>query len=393
MQTIDRSLVQYNRTEEELDRWVGIYDCTLRDGEQAAGVVFNRQDKLQLARLLDAVGVDRIEVGMPVISAEDQAAARDIVEAGLQAELWGFCRCLKGDIDACIDVGLQHVILEAPTSHHKLRAYSLTQEKVLARALSMIEYARNHGLYVAFFAVDATRTDEGFLTQVFQAAVEAGAQEAVLPDTLSVATPDTIAHLTAQVREWTDVPVMVHCHNDFGLATACSLAGVQAGASYVHVTVNGLGEKAGNADIAEVAFALSVLMGYRHNLNMEMLPELARLGERLSNVPLAPQKPVVGEKAFTRESGVVVSQLNTYPPAVEAYDPNLVGRQTEVVLGKKSGKSSVKYMLEKLGLPSLTDEQVKDMVVSIKELSLQKKSSLQEDEFIDLLMQFREEPV
>ena len=252
--TSERSLTKYNPLDNGKGRWVGFYDSTLRDGEQTAGVVFDRHDKLKLAQLLDALGVDRIEVGMPVVSTEDAAAAEMIAAAGLKAEPWGFCRCIKGDVDACIKAGLKHVILEAPTSPFKLKAYNLTKEKVLARIIDTIEYARSRQLYVAYFTVDATRSEEEFLAQVVQAAVDAGASELVLSDTLSVATPNTIADLTRKMIEWTDVPVMVHCHNDFGMGTACSLAGVQAGAEYVQVTINGLGEKAGNTDIAEVAF-------------------------------------------------------------------------------------------------------------------------------------------
>jgi isopropylmalate/homocitrate/citramalate synthase len=217
------------------------------------------------------------------------------------------------------------------------------------------------------------------------AAVEAGAQELVLADTLSVASPDTISRLVEKIIKWTEVPLMIHCHNDFGLATACTLAGVQAGATYAHVTVNGLGEKAGNADIAEVAGALATLLGYRHSLNMQMLPQLAELVEKLSDFPLSPQKPIVGSNAFTRESGVVTSQLYTYPPAVEAYEPALFGRETEVVLGKKSGKSSIKYFLNKLGYEMLDDDEIQGLTLKVKDLSLREKRNITEQEFITLL--------
>jgi isopropylmalate/homocitrate/citramalate synthase len=338
-----------------------------------------------LARWLDALGVDRIEVGMPVVSEEDAAAAEMIASAGLRAEPWGFCRCIEGDVDACLSAGLKHIVLEAPTSPFKLQAYDLSQEKVLSRVTNTVEYALSRGLYVAFFAVDATRSEEDFLAQTVKAAARAGASELVLSDTLSVATPSTMARLTRRMIEWTDLPVMAHCHNDFGLGTACTLAAVQAGAEYVQVTVNGLGEKAGNTDIAEVAFALKVLMGYEHDLDLKKLQEVAGACEHLSKTPLAPQKPVVGEKAFMRESGVVISQLNSYPPAVEAYDPSIVGRQTKVVLGKKSGRSSVEYMINRLGLPPLSLGQTDLLVSKIKSLSLEKKGPVDVSEFKELV--------
>lgn len=382
---LDRSLAGFNRSVAGNGRKVGIYDSTLRDGEQAAGVVFNRYDKLALARMLDEVGVDRIEVGMPVVSEEDWMAAKDIAAAGLTSQLWGFCRCVKGDIDACAETGLRHVLIEAPTSSQKLQAYDLTQEKVIERITTMVKYARQQGLYVAFFAVDATRTGDAFLERAFTTAVKAGAQEIVLADTLSVCAPATVAEFTAKILAWTKLPVMVHCHNDFGLATACTLAGAEAGASHVQVTINGLGEKAGNADLAEVAFALKVLLGYEHSVKMELLPRLAELGERLSGTPISAQKPVVGVRSFMRESGVVVAQLLTHPPSVEAYDPTVVGRQTEVVLGKKSGKSSVEFVLKKWGLPPLGADETERLMLAIKRLSLEKKTHVEKEEFLALM--------
>jgi methanogen homocitrate synthase len=201
-----------------------IYDVTLRDGEQTIGVVFDKEEKLQIAKMLDELGVDRIEAGMPVVSKEDKEAVELILKADLRAEIWGFCRAVKGDIDACIDVGVKHIICEIATSPHKMKAYNFTPEGVLDKVLDCLQYAKSRGLYTAFFAVDATRAELGYLETIYRKAVEEGkADEVVMVDTLGVASPETMFYLTKKLREWVNVPIMTHCHNDFGLGTACTL--------------------------------------------------------------------------------------------------------------------------------------------------------------------------
>jgi isopropylmalate/homocitrate/citramalate synthase len=356
------------------------YDTTLRDGEQTIGVAFDKKEKLQIAKILDELGVDRIEAGMPVVSKEDKKAVELIVKAGLRAEIWGFCRAVKGDIDACIDVGVKHVICEIATSPYKMDAYHFTPEDVLGKVLDSLQYAKYRGLYTAFYAGDATRADLKFLETMYKKAVEEGkADEVVMVDTLGVATPETMFYLTNKLREWVRVPIMIHCHNDFGMATACTVASLKGGAECAHVTLNGLGEKTGNADMAETAIAAK-LYGIPVSVNMKMLYPAAKLVEKLSRVPLSPLKPVVGENVFRRESGVTVAQLISSPPAVEGYSPELVGREREVLLGKKSGKRSVEYKLEKLGIQATAD-QVNEVVKKVKELGMKKKGLVSDNEF------------
>lgn len=355
------------------------YDTTLRDGEQTIGVAFDKKEKLQIAKILDELGVDRIEAGMPVVSKEDKEAVELIVKAGLRAEIWGFCRAVKGDIDSCIDVGVKHVICEIATSPHKMDAYHFTPEDVLEKALDTLQYAKYRGLYTAFYAGDATRADLKFLETMYKKAVEEGkADEVVMVDTLGVATPETMFYLTKKLGEWVRVPIMIHCHNDFGMATACTVASLKGGAEYAHVTLNGLGEKTGNADMAETAIAAK-LYGIPVSVNMKMLYPAAKLVEKLSRVPLSPLKPVVGENVFRKESGVTVAQLISFPPAVEGYSPELVGREREVLLGKKSGKRSVEYKLEKLGIQATAD-QVNEVLKQVKELGVKKKGLVSDNE-------------
>ena len=366
--------------ETHFPRRLKFYDTTLRDGEQTVGVAFDKGEKLQIAKMVDELGVERIEAGMPVVSKEDKDAVELILNAGLKAEIWGFCRAVKSDIDACIEVGVKHIICEIATSPYKMEANKFTPESVLGKVLDNLQYAKGRGLYTAFFAVDATRADVTFLETIYRKAVEEGAaDEVVMVDTLGVATPETMFYLTRKLREWVNVPIMAHCHNDFGMATACTLGSVKAGAEYAHVTLNGLGEKTGNADVSETAIA-ATLYGVPHNIDMKKLYQGAKLAEKLSGIPLSPLKPVVGENVFKRESGVAVAQLITSPPSVEGYSPELVGREREVLLGKKSGKKSVEYKLEQLGLTT-TPDQVSDILMKVKELGMKKKGLVSDDEF------------
>lgn len=221
-----------------------IYDTTLRDGEQTIGIAFDKEEKLQIAKMLDGLGVDRIEAGMPVVSKEDKEAVELILKAGLKAEIWGFCRAVRGDIEACIDVGIKHIVCEIATSSYKMKANSFTPEGVLEKVLGSLQYAKSRGLYTAFFAVDGTRADLRFLETIYRRAVEEGkADEVVMVDTLGVATLETMFYLTKKLREWVNVPIMTHCHNDFGLATACTIASLKGGADCAHDTINGLGKR------------------------------------------------------------------------------------------------------------------------------------------------------
>lgn len=357
-----------------------IYDTTLRDGEQTIGVVFTKEDKLQIAKAVDDLGVDRIEAGMPVVSKEDKEAVELIVKAGLKAEIWGFCRAVRADIDACIDVGVERIICEIASSSHKMKAYNFTPEGVLDKVVDCIQYAKDRDLYVAFFAVDATRADLGYLETMYGRAVAEGkADEVVMVDTLGVANPETMFYLTRKLREWVSVPIMTHCHNDFGMSTACTMASVKGGAECAQVTINGLGEKTGNADLAETVIAAK-LYGIPVNIDLKKLKPVAALVEKISRIPVSPLKPVVGENVFKRESGVTVAQLITYPPAVEGYSPELVGREREVLLGKKSGKKSIEYKLGELGKDANAD-QVDEIVMRVKDLGIKKKGLLTDEEF------------
>ena len=360
---------------------VGLYDTTLRDGEQTVGVVLNPEDKLEIARLLDELGIDRIEAGFPRVSQDDWDAVRLISEAGLRAEIWGFSRAVPADLEALVELGVRASVIESPISDLKLDAIGVGREKMLDRITAAMRFAAEHGIHAAFFGVDSTRAQPDFYEQVYKAAVDAGAREVVVVDTLGIASPEAVADLVGRTAEWVgpDVPVHFHGHNDFGLATAAAVAAVQAGASWVHGTINGMGERAGNANLGEVALALRALYGVESNLRLERVREVSERVRELSGYALEPWKPVTGETLFRRESGAVASQFHD-PPSIEPYSSELVNARREIVLGKKSGLDSIRIKAEALGL-DVPEERRADVLARVKELGTRKRGLVGDDEF------------
>src|SRR5438128_10141710 len=240
---------------------VRFYDTTLRDGEQTVGVILSPQQKLEIARKLDELGVSRIEAGFPKVSPEDAEAIQLLSRAGLKAELWGFSRAVKGDLDELVRLGIRATVIESPTSDIKLKAYGMSRDEVLRRVVDAISFAKQTGIKVAYFAVDGTRTELDFLKKVYLSALQAGAAEIVVVDTIGACGPEAAEFLVREVCSWvgSKTPVHWHGHNDFGMATACAVAAVRAGASWIQGTINGMGERAGNADIGEIALALRCL--------------------------------------------------------------------------------------------------------------------------------------
>ena len=368
---------------------VGLYDTTLRDGEQTVGVVLSPEDKLAIAMALSAAGVDRIEAGFPRVSEDDERAISLILEAGLEAEIWGFSRAVRADVEALVELGLQASVIESPISDGKLAALGVSRDTMLERIRSAVSFAVEQGIRVAFFGVDSTRADLEFVRRVYESAVEAGAAEVVVVDTLGIATPEAAAFLVGDIAERLDyeVPVHWHGHDDFGLATAAAVAAVQAGATWVQGTVNGMGERAGNADLVEVALTLEALYGIPTRLRLEQARELARLVQELSGTQLAPWKAVTGDNLFIRESGAVASQFHD-PPAIEPYASELVGAERGIVLGKKSGLDSIRIKSEELGL-DLPEDQLAGLLESVKRAGTKKRGLVTDAEFRRLVSRRR----
>ena len=350
-------------------RTVKVLDTTMRDGEQTPGVALSPEGKLEIARALDALGVDVIEAGAAITSEGERRALKQIARAGLDAEICSFARGVKGDIDAALECDVDSVHLVMPTSDIHLR-YKLkkSQAKLKALAAEMVRYAVDHGLTVELSAEDATRSDPNFLKEFFLAGVEEGAQRVCACDTVGVLTPERARAFFADLVNAVGVPVAVHCHDDFGMATANTLAAVEGGAEEVHVTVNGLGERAGNAALEEVVMALTHLQAFKTNIEPKKLYGVSRLVERLTGMPVSPTKAVVGENAFTHEAGIHVHGVLAYPPTYEPIPPELVGQRRRLLFGKHVGTHAIRSELREMGLRP-TKKQVAEILEQIKKLA------------------------
>ena len=364
---------------------VRFYDTTLRDGEQTVGVVLSPQQKLEIARKLDDLGISRIEAGFPRVSPEDAEAIQLIQKAKLKAELWGFSRAVRGDVEELVRLGLRASVIESPTSDIKLKAYGISREEVLKRIVDAVSFAKQNGIAIAYFAVDGTRTDLDFLRRVYLAALEAGASEIVVVDTIGACGPEAVELLVREVCQWVGpgVPVHYHGHNDFGMATACAVAAVRAGASWIQGTINGMGERAGNADIGEIALALRCLYDVPIAMDLTKVREVSEVVSRASGYTLEAWKPLVGENLFMRESGAVASQFHI-PEAIEPYSSELVNAKRAIVLGKKSGLDSIDLKCKELGIP-VTTELRAPILAAVKKRAIAKRGLLTDEEFREIV--------
>jgi len=359
---------------------VGLYDTTLRDGEQTVGVVLAPEEKLEIARLLDELGIERIEAGFPRVSQDDWDAVALIAGAGLRAEIWGFARAVPADLEALAELGVRHAVIESPISDGKLAAIGVSRETMLERITSALRFAAEHGIHAAFFGVDSTRADLEYFRRVYESAVDAGAREVVVVDTLGAASPEAVTDLVGATLQWVDgAPVHFHGHDDFGLATANAVAAVRAGATWIQGTINGMGERAGNADLGEVALTLRGLYGVESNLRLERIRAVSARVRELSGYSLEPWKALTGETLFRRESGAVAAQFHD-PPAIEPYSSGLVAAERGIVLGKKSGLDSIRIKAAELGL-DVPEERRPDLLARVKELGARERRLVTDDEF------------
>ncbi len=363
------------------NRTIRFYDTTLRDGEQAIGVVFTAKEKYEIACKLAELGVGRIESGFPRVSDEDTEAVRRILGANLSSEIWGFARCVIGDLDAHIDLGTEQVLVEISTSDVKMKAYGFSRQNVMERMSNAVKHARDNGMRVNFFAVDATRSDQAFLKDVYSRAIESGAEEISVVDTIGACAPETVEILIRDIAKHVGpgIPIHWHGHNDFGLATASAIAAVRGGASWIQGTINGMGERAGNADICEVALALQCLYNVPVELDLSKAREVSRIVKQAGGYQVDGWKPVVGDNLYIRESGAVASQF-LIPEAIEPYSAEIVGAERRIVLGKKSGLDSIRLKAEELGI-NLPDESIPAILAEVKNLGSHAKRLLSDDEF------------
>jgi isopropylmalate/homocitrate/citramalate synthase len=360
---------------------VRFYDTTLRDGEQAVGVVFDPDEKFEIARGLADLGVGRIEAGFPRVSEADSRAVKRILDAGLKSEIWGFSRAVQADLDALIELGIKQALIEISTSEVKMAAYGFNRELVLKRVTDAVRHAVEHDMRVIFFPVDSTRSDLGFLEEVYGRAIETGASEIAVVDTIGACAPEAVEHLVRKVRGWIgpDMPLHFHGHNDFGLGTALAIAAVRGGADWVQGTVNGIGERAGNSDLCEVALALSCLYGVPVDLDLSQARRVSQLVQKAADYRVDGWRPVVGDNLFTRESGAVAAQFHI-PEAIEPYSADLVAAPRRIVLGKKSGLASIKLKAEELGL-DVPEDRHAELLAEVKSRATAAGRLLTDDEF------------
>jgi methanogen homocitrate synthase len=372
----------------QLPKTVSIHDATLRDGEQTPGVVMSIAEKVEIAEKLDEIGVDRIEAGMPAVSDQDFQAIKQISKLGLKSKIYTFARAINADIDKAIECGCHGVIIEVPIGYPKLKyQFKWTWEDVLRKSVPVINYAKSRGMHVVYFPYDTTRAREEDLSNVLTRIMQEAPPDAVgVVDTMGCILPEAMKFMVRMVKKLTNnLPVEVHTHNDFGMAVATELAGVEAGADCVHSCANGLGERTGNAALEELIVALHVLYGYDTKYNLAKLPELGELVSRISRFPIAANKPILGDRNFTRESGIGVDLVVKEPLAMFGTHPALTGRKGEVVLGKKSGKLSITYNLEKLGITDADDEAIGEMLKRVKDKGIEKRGLLTDEEFREIV--------
>jgi isopropylmalate/homocitrate/citramalate synthase len=350
------------------DRKPVLYDTTLRDGEQAPGVSFNVESKVEIALLLEECGVREIEAGFPAISNDEEEAVGSVSKAVSKSKVLCLCRALKSDVDLALKCDVDGVIIFAPPSDIHLKwKLKMSAESLLKCVLEVIEYAKSHGMFVQFTCEDATRTPLERLLKFYSSAVEHGADRIGVADTVGCITPSGMKFLIGELSKSLSKPIAVHCHNDFGLATANTLAAYEAGATALSVSVNGLGERCGNAPLEEVVLALYCLYGVDPGIDFKKLNKLSQRVAELSGLKPWPLKPVVGLHAFMHESGIHVAAVLENPFTYEAYSPNIVGRERVIKFGKHSGIKAIAHALRAAGL-DVSSEVAREVLEEVKRL-------------------------
>jgi isopropylmalate/homocitrate/citramalate synthase len=369
---------------------VKIHDITLRDGEQQAGIIFTKDDKIRIAEKLAEVGVHRIEAGMPAVSPRDEAAIREIVKRNLPPDIFCFSRCMVKDVELAADCGVNGIVIEIPASKHLIeQGYQWPLEKAIDLSIKATAYAKEKGLYTVFFTIDATRSDLDWLLNLIDRVATEGHMDAfTLVDTFGVLSPHAATYFTKKVKERVTKPLEIHFHSDFGMGVANTINAVLAGAEVIHSTVLGIGERAGNTPMEETVLALLTMYGIDVGLNYSKMNELSKLVQELAGVQIPSCRPFIGDGAYTIESGIVTGWFKNVfeknPTTVFPVHPNFVGHEApKIAMGKKSGLDNVWVWAKKLGI-ELAEEQAMEILQEIKLKSHDLKRVLTEREFQDI---------
>ncbi len=366
---------------------VKIHDITLRDGEQQAGVIFTKEDKIRIAEKLAEVGVHRIEAGMPAVSPKDEEAIKEIVKRQLGSEIFCFSRCMEKDVQLAADCGVDGIVVEIPASKHLIeQGYKWSLEKAIDLSIKATSFAKEKGLYTVFFTIDATRSDLSWLLDLVDRVAAEGHMDAfTLVDTFGVLSPHAASYFARKVVERVSKPVEVHFHSDFGMGVANTINAVLEGAEVIHTTVLGIGERAGNTPMEETVLSLLTMYGIDVGIDYSKMNELSRLVRDLSGVPIVPSRPFIGDGAYNIESGIVTgwfkNVFETNPTTVFPVHPSFVGHATpQILMGKKSGLDNVLLWADKAGV-ELDNDEAMEVLKEVKLLSHDSKRVLTEEEF------------
>ena len=368
-----------------------IHDCTLRDGEQTPKVFYTKDERVRIAKALNELGVDRIEIGMPIISEDHQKAIKEVVTLGFKSEVVAFARAHNDDIRLSIECGVSSIIIEHTVNPYLCKyAYNLTESDVLSRISNSVSIAKKAGLWTNFMGWDFSRTPLEFSRKVYQAAVDAGADALTIVDTFAVATPDAIGYAVKKFSEWfPGIQLEFHVHNDFGMGMATSIEAVKNGAAVIHTSMNALGERTGNLATEEAATTFGLLMGNRTNIDLNKLNETSRIVSDITGIYPNVNKPVFGKNCFGIESGVVSHythalksagfKLVSYP-----YLPEVVGRTEDgYLLGPLCGKLTIEFYLKKNGIQA-TSDQADQVLAAVKRECMVRRIILSEEEFVKI---------
>ncbi|WP_319509093.1 (R)-citramalate synthase [uncultured Methanolobus sp.] len=347
---------------------VRFLDTTLRDGEQTPGVALTSKDKVAIATKLDELGVNVIEAGSAITSEGERESIRAVVAEGLNAEICSYCRIMKPDVDYALACDVDSIHLVAPVSDLHINVkLKKDRETVRQMAVDVTEYAKDHGLIVELSGEDASRADIDFLKSLYNDGVEAGADRLCFCDTVGLLVPEKTEVVFSDICSAVKAPVSIHCHNDFGLGTANTIAALRAGAQQAHVTINGIGERAGNTALEEVVMTIEWLYKCKTGINTKEIFKTSRLVSRLTGLPVAPNKSLIGGNAFTHEAGIHVHGLLADTSTYEPIKPEVLGRERKIVLGKHAGKSSVTLAVKEMGF-EVDDPQLHEILNRVKEL-------------------------
>jgi homocitrate synthase NifV len=371
-------------------RKLKVCDTTLRDGEQAAGIVFANLEKVRIAKLLDEIGVQQIEAGIPAMGGDEKAAIKRIAHLGLDASILGWNRASKEDISNSIDCDVDSVAISMSSSdihiEHKLMK---SREWVLERIVESVEYAAAHGMYISVNAEDASRADPEFMLEFARTAKEAGADRVRYCDTLGILTPSVTYDAILNIMEKVNIPIEMHTHNDFGMATANAISGVQAGATFLSTTVMGIGERTGNSPLEEVVMASKHLLGIDTGIDTKRLREISEYVARASSREIPAWKPIVGQNCFAHEAGIHTDGVMKYLSNYEPYSPEEVGMTRKIIVGKHSGRSTIKQILETRGI-ELDDNSAAAILEVVRATSVSLKRSLSENELLYIYQDYKE---